>query len=83
MNGVSKQHVPRMILHNENIDFKTHRAHCVGDLAQSHKEKQECTDNARLCLLEHVGESPRRSRFIASLKRQNDKSEENHTSSNK
>ena len=39
MHKVSKHCSPRMILCKENLVFKTHYVHYVGDLAQAHEDK--------------------------------------------
>ena len=38
-NGVSKHYSPRMILHQENLDFDRHCLHVLGEFVQSHEDE--------------------------------------------
>ena len=37
--GVSKHYSPRMILHQENLDFDRHCTHVIGEYVQSHEDE--------------------------------------------
>ena len=38
-NGVSRHYSPRMILHQENLDFDRHCTHVLGEFVQSHEDE--------------------------------------------
>ena len=49
-NEVSKNCSTRVNFHKENIDFKTHNVHYVGDFVQSHEEKTMNNENSTRAL---------------------------------
>ena len=50
MHGVSKYCIPRMILHEENRDVKTHCTNYLGDFVQAHVDKAPKNDNLPIAL---------------------------------
>ena len=44
-NGVSRHYSPRMILHQENLDFERHCTHVLGEFVQSHEDERIKNNN--------------------------------------
>ena len=44
-NGVSKHYSPRMILHQENLDFDRHCTYVLGEFVQSHEDEEIKNNN--------------------------------------